>query len=80
MDAASNERILVSRMGSRYTNPRIRVMLVTTNAALLALADVTKPGGFPPTNETKGFATTVEALAWFHRQPVLIQPAYCQRP
>jgi hypothetical protein len=76
MDADSMERILVSRVGSRYTNPRIRVMLVTKDAELFALADVTKPNSFPATNETKGFATTVEARAWFHRQPVLDHLAY----
>ena len=78
MDAASLERILVSRVGSRYTNPRIRVMLVTTDPVLFALADVTKPGAFPATNETKGFATTAEARAWFHRQPPLDQLSYRQ--
>ena len=76
MDSASLERILVSRVGSRYTNPRIRVMLVTADPVLFALADVTKPGSFPATNETKGFATTAEARAWFHRQPPLDQRAY----
>jgi hypothetical protein len=70
------ERILVSRVGSRYTNPRIRVMLVTTNESLFALADVTKPGAFPATNETKGFGSVDEAKAWFSRQPRLVQQAY----
>jgi hypothetical protein len=62
-DAESMERILISRVGSRYTNPRIRVMLVTTNESLFALADVTKPGASPATNETKGFSSVDEAKA-----------------
>ena len=69
IDAASLERILVSRLGSRLTNPRIRVMLVTTNTALFALSDVSQPGSFPATNETKGFATLLEARAWLGQQP-----------
>ena len=75
-DGDSMERILISRLGSRYTNPRIRVMLVTTNESLFALADVTKPGSFPATNETKGFSSMDEARAWFSRQPPLVQTAY----
>lgn len=51
-------------------------MLVTTNESLFALADVTKAGAFPATNETKGFSSVDEAKAWFSRQVPLVQTAY----
>ena len=71
IDSDSLERITISRLGSRFTNPRIRVLLVTRNPALFNLADVTKPGSFPATNETKGFETLGEAREWLRRQPRL---------
>lgn len=74
-DADSMFRILVSRIGSRYSNPNIRVLLVTTDADLFALSNGSTPGAFPTTNETKSFTSVAEAREWLSRQPPLHEGA-----
>lgn len=53
VDAASMERVAITRLGSRQTNPNVRLLVVTTDPAFLALvASARKASLWAPTSRT----------------------------
>ena len=71
LDAETSDRMMAQRIGATFTNPRFRVLIVSRNPRLVAIADLTKPPTPPDSNKAKGFATVIEAREWFARQPRL---------
>lgn len=71
VDAASMERVAITRLGSRQTNPNVRLLVVTTDPVFLALVASAAKGVFVGTNEPHTFDTVADARAWYVEQPAL---------
>jgi hypothetical protein len=56
------------------SNPNIRVLLVTTDHRLAALAGTMNTEPFTGTHEIEVFATMAAAREWLLQQPVLTAP------
>jgi hypothetical protein len=71
IDEAAIEQIAVIRIGSMMSNPNIRVLLVTTDHRMTALAGSMAAEPFTGTHAIKLFPTMAAAREWLSEQPVL---------
>ena len=71
LDKACIERIAISHIGSQYTNPNIRIAVVTCGNAIARMAQMLAHPWFGDTYETQVFASVVQARQWLQSQPIL---------
>ena len=58
------ESVAASRIGSGYTNPKIRVALITTDPSIARLKDMIDSNMFRTPYETRVLASVAEARDW----------------
>ena len=71
IDQAALEEIAAIRLGSMWTNPNIRVVVVSSDERFTWLATAAKQPPLTGTQLTVAFATMDEAMEWVRRQPKL---------
>jgi len=71
LDEACVERIAISQLGSRYTNPNIRIAIVTASDAIARMKQMLDVPRFAGAYETQVFATVAQARQWLQSQPIL---------
>lgn len=74
IDAEAMERIAVTRFGSMATNPAIRVVVVSSDPALAALADLANSPVLLGSQETVAFENMGLAREWMIAQASAISP------
>ena len=66
--AQVSEDLAVAAVGAMMTNPKIRVVIVTTDAALIALDELLHSPAFACPHESYVFPTLASAHAWLREQ------------
>jgi len=75
IDARSIERIAITRLGSLYSNPNIRVVLITTDEKVAKLKLAIEHPRFGKTYETCVFGTVQQARDWLGSQAAMHEMA-----